>query len=89
MTNQECSCPDYTTSRRALLRNAGLAGAGAVATTMFGDTFRQTAYGATDGNVMIVLSLRGGADSLSMVVPQERARTTTGCVRTSRCRRAS
>lgn len=70
MTHEECSCPDYTTSRRALLRNVGLVSAGAVTSTMFGDTFRQTAYGAGDGNVMIVLSLRGGADSLSMVVPK-------------------
>jgi uncharacterized protein (DUF1501 family) len=69
MTDQQCNCPDYTESRRAMLRNMALVGAGAVATSVFGDTFRQTAYGATDGNVLIVLSLRGGADSLSMVVP--------------------
>src|SRR5881396_3852660 len=69
MTDQQCSCPDYTTSRRAMLRNMALVGAGAVTTTIFGDTFRQTAYGAIDGNVLVVLSLRGGADSLSMVVP--------------------
>jgi uncharacterized protein (DUF1501 family) len=70
MTDQQCNCPDYTSSRRAILRNMALVGAGAVATSVFGETFRQTAYGATaDGNVLIVLSLRGGADSLSMVVP--------------------
>ncbi|HSS67423.1 MAG TPA: DUF1501 domain-containing protein [Nocardioidaceae bacterium] len=70
MTDQQCNCPDYTASRRAMLRNLALVGAGTVATSVFGDTFRQAAYGATgDGNVLIVLSLRGGADSLSMVVP--------------------
>lgn len=68
-TTDECSCADYTTSRRAFLRNAGLVSAGAVMTTMFGDTFRQAAYGATNGNVMVVLSLRGGCDTLSLVVP--------------------
>jgi len=66
---EQCSCPDYTTSRRAFLRNAGLVSAGAVTTTMFGDTLRQAAYGATNGNVMVVLSLRGGCDTMSLVVP--------------------
>ncbi|MBA2444270.1 MAG: DUF1501 domain-containing protein [Nocardioidaceae bacterium] len=67
---ESCSCPDYTLSRRALLRNTGLVSAGAVTTTMFGDTLRQAAYGATpDGNIMVVLSLRGGCDTLSLVVP--------------------
>jgi uncharacterized protein (DUF1501 family) len=69
-TEGQCNCPDYTSSRREMLRNMTLVGAGAVATTVFGDTFRQTAFGATaGGNVLVVLSLRGGADSLSMVVP--------------------
>ncbi len=70
MTDQQaCSCPDYSSTRRSFLRNATLASSGAVAATMFGDTFRQTAFGATDGNVVVVLSLRGGADFLSLVVP--------------------
>jgi uncharacterized protein (DUF1501 family) len=70
VTDQQCDCPDYTSSRREMLRNLTLVGAGAVATTVFGDTFRQAAYGASaGGNVLVVLSLRGGADSLSMVVP--------------------
>ena len=41
----------------------------AVATSMFGDAFRQTAFGATGGNVLVVLRLRGGIDGLGMVVP--------------------
>jgi len=67
--NETCSCSDYTTSRRSFLRNAAVVSAGAVATTMFGDAFRQASYAATNGNVMVVLSLRGGADGLSIVVP--------------------
>lgn len=67
--NETCSCSDYTTSRRSFLRNAAVVSAGAVATTMFGDAFRQASYAATKGNVMVVLSLRGGADGLSIVVP--------------------
>ena len=46
------------------------ASAAAVAATMFGDAFRQTSYGATTGgNVLVVISLRGGIDGLGMVVP--------------------
>ena len=69
VTDETCSCPDYTASRRSFLRNAAALSAGAVATTMFGDAFRQASYGATNGNVLVVLSLRGGADGLSIVVP--------------------
>jgi uncharacterized protein (DUF1501 family) len=36
----------------------------------FGDALRQTAFGATaGGNVLVVISLRGGVDGLGMVVP--------------------
>ena len=69
-TTDDCGCPDYTASRRAVLRTTALASAGAMATTMFGDTFRQTAFAEmSNGNVLVVLSLRGGADFMSMVVP--------------------
>jgi len=68
-TPSTCSCPEYGTSRRAFLTRAMAAGGATVATTMFGDTFRQTAYAATNGNVLVVLSLRGGCDGLSLVVP--------------------
>ena len=56
-------------SRRAFLTPAVAVGGATVATTLFGSTFRQTAYAATNGNVLVVLSLRGGCDGLSMVVP--------------------
>lgn len=64
-----CGCPDYDVSRRSLLKAAGLASMAGVATSMFGDVMTSTVYGAGDGNVLVVVSLRGGADGLSMVVP--------------------
>jgi uncharacterized protein (DUF1501 family) len=71
MTDQPCGCPDFTLGRRRFLATAA-AGAGALtAGQLFGDAFRQVAYGAAPGgNVVVVLSLRGGADGLSMVVPR-------------------
>jgi uncharacterized protein (DUF1501 family) len=65
-----CGCDDFHAGRRRFLKGT-LATAGALATTaVFGDVFTQVAYGAeTGGNVLVVLSLRGGADGLSMVVP--------------------
>jgi uncharacterized protein (DUF1501 family) len=67
---QPCGCTDFAATRRNFLRNAALVSSGTVAATMFGDTFRQMAYGASvNANIVVVLSLRGGADFLSMVVP--------------------
>ncbi|HWI44308.1 MAG TPA: DUF1501 domain-containing protein [Nocardioides sp.] len=63
-------CEDpHGTSRRTFLRGA-LAFAGA-ATVLHGTTFTQTAF-AADGaaeRVLVVLSLRGAADGLNLVVP--------------------
>ena len=70
-TLDACGCDDFRNSRRTFLRGvAATVGAG-VATSVIGDVFTQTAYGATaaNPNVLVVLSLRGGADGLSMVVP--------------------
>ncbi|HEX2893001.1 MAG TPA: DUF1501 domain-containing protein [Marmoricola sp.] len=67
-TSASC-CEEYAgLSRRGLLK--GLVGAGA-ATAFFGTTFTQTAYAATQSadQVLVVLSLRGAADGLSLVVP--------------------
>jgi len=65
-------CEEYAgLSRRGLLRGA-LAAAGVGATgSMFGSTFLQASYGATrpSGNVLVLLSLRGASDGLSLVVP--------------------
>ncbi|MDQ4008372.1 MAG: DUF1501 domain-containing protein [Actinomycetota bacterium] len=68
--DQTCGCADFQTGRRTFLKGT-VATAGALATTaVFGDVFTQVAYGAeAGGNVLVVLSLRGGADGLSMVVP--------------------
>jgi uncharacterized protein (DUF1501 family) len=66
----DCGCHDFRAGRRTFLKGT-LATAGTLATTaVFGDVFTQVAYGAeAGGNVLVVLSLRGGADGLSMVVP--------------------
>jgi uncharacterized protein (DUF1501 family) len=75
--NARDCCRDYETaarlSRRRFLQGMAATGAAAtVGTTMFGDAFRQTAFGASPGsggNVLVVISLRGGIDGLGMVVP--------------------
>lgn len=69
MTETTSCCEEYAgLSRRGLLK--GLVGAGAT-TAFFGTTFTQTAYAATQSadRVLVVLSLRGAADGLSLVVP--------------------
>src|SRR5688500_1365964 len=66
-------CRDYAaaaTSRRGFLR--GLAAASGA--TMFGSAFLQATFApaaeaAVNSNVIVALSLRGGADMLSLVVP--------------------
>lgn len=63
------SCADYGVTRRNVLKSAGLIGMAGVSTAMFGDVLTSTAYGATTGNILVVLSLRGGADGMSMMVP--------------------
>jgi len=65
----EHHCDEYAgLSRRGVLK--GLLGVGAT-TAFFGTTFTQTAYAATQpaDRVLVVLSLRGAADGLSLVVP--------------------
>jgi uncharacterized protein (DUF1501 family) len=70
MTGNEC-CEEYAalaTSRRSLLRGALLAGT----TTVIGDAVLSTAAGAAGTQargVLVVLSLRGAADGMSLVVP--------------------
>ena len=73
MDDARACCTEYTAlnsglSRRGLLK--GLLGAGAT-TAFFGTTFTQTAFAATQpaDRVLVVLSLRGAADGLSLVVP--------------------
>lgn len=66
---EACGCPGFLSSRRTTRRTALALGAGAV-TAMVGDVLTHTVYAAEPrGNVLVVLSLRGGADGLSLVVP--------------------
>ncbi len=66
-----CGCPDFQLSRRRFLAAAGITGGLAVTGSFLGQAHRQVAFGAEPGgNVVVVLSLRGGADGLSMVVPR-------------------
>lgn len=68
----DCGCDDFAPSRRAFLRGAGATVGAAGLDTLTGGVFRQVAYAdgtETDDNVLVVLSLRGGADGLSLVVP--------------------
>ena len=73
-----CGCDDYAAlSRRSLLRGAGIVGAAGLAgtaTSMVGDVMTAAAFGAEPrGNVLVVVSQRGGVDGLSMVVPHAEA----------------
>ncbi|MDR7362093.1 DUF1501 domain-containing protein [Nocardioides marmoribigeumensis] len=73
MTTPDC-CTDYlraaSVSRRRFLGGMAAAGATGVVTSVFGDAVRQASYAATTGgNVLVVLSLRGGVDGLGVVVP--------------------
>jgi uncharacterized protein (DUF1501 family) len=68
------SCAEFEraagVSRRQVLK--GLAGATSlgVAHSIFGGVFRQAVFGAETGNnVVVVISLRGGVDGMSVVVP--------------------
>jgi uncharacterized protein (DUF1501 family) len=72
-THQHPGCAEFEAasrlSRRGFLQGmAGTTGA-IVATQLFGDTLMEASFGATGGNVLVVLSFRGGIDGLGMVVP--------------------
>ena len=58
-------------SRRGLLRGVLATGAGAGAAATFGSAFVQTSYAATRSapSVLVVLSMRGAVDGMSLVVP--------------------
>ncbi len=70
--SQPQCCDEYAgLSRRGLLRGALAATGLGAAGSLFGTTFLQASYGATrpSGNVLVLLSLRGASDGLSLVVP--------------------
>ncbi|MFT4011235.1 MAG: DUF1501 domain-containing protein [Nocardioidaceae bacterium] len=57
-------------SRRGFLGGVAAAGGVAVTTSLFGEAVLQASHGVqTGGNVMVVLSFRGGIDGLGVVVP--------------------
>jgi uncharacterized protein (DUF1501 family) len=75
--------------RRTFLQ--AVAAGSLVTTQMFGDSLRQASFGAagaTGGNVIVVISLRGGIDGMGVVVPHGdpdyyKARPTIGIPRES------
>ena len=74
MTQSPQCCSDYrraaTLSRRRFLGGVAAAGATSVTTSLFGEAVRQASFSATTGgNVLVVLSFRGGVDGIGMVVP--------------------
>jgi len=57
-------------SRRAFLGAVAATGTATVSTSLFGEAVLQASYGAAPGgNVLVVLSFRGGIDGLGVVVP--------------------
>ena len=70
-TRSSAPCCDQGLSRRRFLRNAGLVAGAGVITSTFGSAFLQAALASTGAstNILLVLSMRGGADGLSLVVP--------------------
>ena len=74
MRQTEACCEEYqrasALSRRQFLGGVAAASGAMVATSLFGDAVRQASFGATTGgNVLVVVSFRGGIDGLGMVVP--------------------
>lgn len=68
-TTEDCGCPDYRSGLHPTRRGALALGAGA-ATVMVGDVLTHSVFAAEPrGNVLVVVSLRGGVDGLSLVVP--------------------
>lgn len=74
--NEQSCCEEYErvaglSRRRFMSTMAAGAGLG-VASTAFGGVFQQVTFGAKrNGNVIVVISLRGGIDGLSVVVPHK------------------
>src|SRR5688572_29500744 len=68
------SCAEFVgaaSSRRGFLKGLAALGGAGVVTAVEGSVFTQTSYAATGTaeSVLVVLSMRGGADGLSLVVP--------------------
>ncbi len=69
----QISCEDFhrasQMSRRGFVQGLAAATGVAVTTSTFGDTVMDASFGATPGNVLVVVSFRGGIDGLGVVVP--------------------
>jgi len=73
-TQTQACCSDYvratSLSRRRFLGGVAAASTATVSTSLFGQAVRQSSFAATTGgNVLVVLSFRGGIDGMGMVVP--------------------
>src|SRR3954471_8746187 len=74
MTDAQNCCAEFlraaTISRRRFLGGVAAAGATTVTTNLFGEAVQQASFGGElGGNVVVVISFRGGIDGLGMVVP--------------------
>src|SRR5688500_9974751 len=72
MTHHDSCCDELKgTSRRGFLRGTLALGRAAAITVAHGTAFSQTSYAATGvaDEVLVVLSMRGACDGLSLVVP--------------------
>ena len=72
MTDPNPCCDEFKgTSRRGFLRGSLALGGAAAMTVAHGTAFTQTSYAATGvaDQVLVVLSMRGACDGLSLVVP--------------------
>jgi uncharacterized protein (DUF1501 family) len=56
-------------SRRGFLQGLAAGTGTVVAAQLFGDALMEASFGATGGNVLVVVSFRGGIDGLGVVVP--------------------
>ncbi|WP_377323580.1 DUF1501 domain-containing protein [Pimelobacter simplex] len=71
-SSDQDGCAEFSRlSRRGLLRGTLAVGAGIGVTSVYGSAFVQTSYAATRSApaVLVVLSLRGAVDGMSLVVP--------------------
>lgn len=66
---QQCGCPDYGMTRRAFLGRLGAVGALAGLSSAGLSTQMAFAAEPYTGDVLVVLSLRGGFDGLNTIVP--------------------
>jgi uncharacterized protein (DUF1501 family) len=71
-TPADCGCPDQRTgglSRRGFLTGLGLTGAAVAAGPVYASAVFAAAPATYTGDTLVVLSLRGGLDGLSVVAP--------------------